>query len=170
VPKDFLAWCSARIEAMPESLRPAAFGAGIVLFMTLSRAGMIVGPILVAIVLFQSETPGADLLLGVKVLLLATLGGALGGLAYGVVGRRLRFAFPGGRYLAGIVAVMPYTFVLGYLVGLLDDERKPLWRLLDRQELGISVFLGVLFGLVVGHSWFAPDGGDDSDASESSAA
>ena len=153
------------IESLPEWLRPAAYGAGLVVFMTLSRAGLVVGPVLVAIVLLTSDTPLADLRVGATVLFLALSGGALGGLAYGVLGRRLRYAFPGGRYLAGIVSVWPYTLVLSYLIGLIDDVPKPLWRWLTAAELTISTFLGVLFGLVVGHSWFAPDTLDESDAS-----
>ncbi len=164
-PAKALETIAARIEGLPEWLRPAAYGAGLVVVLTLSRAGLIVGPVLVAYLLLKSRSPWADLRVGATVLFLAIAGGALGGLAYGAVGRRVRNAFPGGRYLAGIVSVWPYTLVLSYLRGIVDDVPKPLWRWLTVEEFAISTFVGVLFGLVVGHSWFAPDIADESGSS-----
>jgi hypothetical protein len=120
----------------------------------LMRGAWIIAPIAIIYVLVTSDKPAADLAFGVLITALAILGGGLSGLSYGLLGRHLRTAIPGGHYLTGMVTVTPYMFVLPFLLRLV--EHKPVLRPLTGEEVGMSLVLSLLFGAVLGHSWFAP--------------
>ena len=151
-PRGWLQRLGARIDALPEFWRPAAYGAGIVLMWMGMRGAIFVIPIAVVYVFITSQTPLADLGKGVTVVALAMLGGALSGLAYSAIGRRLLKFRPIGRYLAGTITLAPYMFVLIYIV----DFTKGV-GLLHRpttEDLVIAALMAVFFGVVMGRSWF----------------
>lgn len=143
------------VESLPPTVRPAAYGAYIIVAMMLMRGAMIIVPLAIVYVLATSHTPLVILGRGAAVVILAMLGGAASGLAYGLIGRHLQRAFPGGRYLTGIVTSLPYMVCLVVVDRLLDQ--KALWTPLTRTDLGISIGMALFFGPVIGHFWFAPD-------------
>jgi hypothetical protein len=99
------------IESLPDAIRPAAYGSLVIVMFMLLKGAWLVLPIMVVFVVATSETPVADLLHGASIGMLAIVAGGLSGLAYGLVGRHLRVAFPGGRYIAGLMTVAPYIFM-----------------------------------------------------------
>ncbi len=146
---------AAWIDSLSPTLRPAAYGAlAIVLFM-LMHGAWIVAPILVVYVLLTSHTRLATLGLGLSVIGLAMAGGALSGLAYGVLGRHIQRAFRGAWYLTGIVTIAPYMFLLPFISRIADH--KPFFARLSGEDVGIAIGMALLFGAVMGASWFAPD-------------
>lgn len=142
------------IDSFPDAIRPAVYGALFIVLFMLARGAWIIAPIAIVYVLLTSDTPLVTLGHGVAVIGLAMTGGALSGLAYGLVGRRLQRAFRGGWYLTGIITIAPYMFVLTYVIRLADH--KPLLAPLTGLDLGVSLVMAVLFGLVMGASWFSP--------------
>ena len=147
-PTSWLERLGARIDALPEFWRPAAYGAGIVLMWMGMRGALFVLPIAVVYVLITSQTPIADLGKGAIVVGLAMLGGALSGLAYGAIGRQLLKFRPLGRYLAGTITLAPYMFVLIYII----DFTKGV-SLLHRpstEDLVVAGLMAVFFGAVMG--------------------
>ncbi|HEY8468157.1 MAG TPA: hypothetical protein VIL18_00875 [Longimicrobiales bacterium] len=94
---------------------------------------------------------------------------ASGGFAYGLIGRPLR-AFAGGRYLAGMVTIAPYTAAVTAIVHCFEEGRPVFdpWTGIDWFLFGFGT---VVFGAVIGHSWFAPDpGGEPPSPSEAASA
>jgi hypothetical protein len=153
---------AARIDALPPTIRPAAFGALLIVFFAMARGAWLVLPIALIYVLATSANPWESIMTGVGIALLAMAGGALSGLAYGLIGRHVRTAVRGGYYLAEILTLAPYMFVLTFILRL--SEGEPLWRRLNGGELAISGGMTLLFGLVLGRAWFGPD--DESRPSE----
>lgn len=145
---------AARIDDLPPTVRPAAFGASIVLMFAMARGAWIVVPVAVIYVLATSPDPWAWLMTGVGISVLAIAGGALSGLAYGLVGRHVRSAFRGGCYLAGLVTLAPYMFLVPYILRLADGV--PFWHRPRGGELAISGIMTLLFGLVLGRAWSEP--------------
>jgi hypothetical protein len=143
------------IESLPDAIRPAAYGSLVIVMFMLLKGAWLVLPIMVVFVVATSETPVADLLHGASIGMLAIVAGGLSGLAYGLVGRHLSVAIPGGRYLAGLITVAPYMFVLPLIIRLIDHE--PLWTPLSEGDIRVSGIMTVIFGIVFGHSWFGPD-------------
>ena len=141
------------IDRLPDTIRPAAYGALFVVLMMLMKGAWLVAPIAIIYVSFTSPHPLADIAFGARVVLLVMFGGAASGLAYGLVGRHLRAAFPGGRYATGIVTIAPYMLVLVYIIRFVDH--KPFWAPLSGEDIGIASFMSLLFGTVMGHTWFA---------------
>ena len=150
-----LARLSVWIDSLSDTVRPAAYGALIIVMFMMMRGAWIVAPIAVVYVLATSHTPGADLARGAGVVGLAMLAGGLSGLAYGLLGRHLRTAFPGGRYVTGVVTIAPYMFSLTFIIRLAHAKR--VWDPLTTEDLVITGLMTVVFGLVMGHSWFAAD-------------
>jgi hypothetical protein len=146
---------AARIDALPPSLKPAAFGATVVVMFAMARGAVYLVPVLVVYVLATSPDPWSTLMTAAGIFVLAMLGGALSGFAYSLLGRRLRTAFPGGYYLTGIVTLAPYMFLLTYIARLTDGI--PLWHRPRVPDFAISGFMTLLFGVVVGRAWFGPD-------------
>jgi hypothetical protein len=146
---------AARIDALPPSIKPAAFGALLIVMFAMARGAWIVLPVLVVYVLATSPDPGASLMTGVGIALLAMAGGALSGFAYSFVGRHLRTAVRGGYYLTGIVTLAPYMVVLMYIARL--AQGVPLGHRLRGEDVAIPIFMTLLFGIVMGRAWFGPD-------------
>lgn len=146
---------AARIDALPPTIRPAVFGALLIVFFAMSRGALLILPIALIYVLSTGTHPWASIMSGLGIGLLAMAGGAVSGLAYGVIGRRVRTAVRGGCYVSGIVTLAPYMFVLPFIVRL--SEGEPLWHRLSGSELAMSGGLTLLFGLVLGRSWFGAD-------------
>jgi zinc transporter ZupT len=121
----------------------------------LMRGAWLVGPVAIVYVFLTSNTPWADLMRGAAVVGLVMVGGGVSGLVYGVVGRHLRTAFPGGRILAGIVTIAPYTMLLPLIERFID--RKALFSPLTKLDLGVIAGMALVFGSLIGYSWFAPE-------------
>ena len=51
-------------------------------------------------------------------------------------------------------------FLLTYIVRLTED--RALWRRPSKGEIVISSLMTLVFGVVMGHTWFAPDTGASS--------
>ena len=153
---------AARIDALPPTIRPAAFGALLIVFFAMARGAWLVLPIALIYVLATSPHAWDSIMTGVGIALLAMAGGALSGLAYGLIGRHVRTAVRGGYYAAGIVTLAPYMLVLSFIFRL--SEGEPLWQRPSGSELAISGGMTLLFGLVLGRTWFGPD--DESRPSE----
>ena len=146
---------AARIDALPPTIRPAAFGAVLIVCFAMARGAWLVLPVALVYVLATSPHPWQSVMTGVGLAALTMAGGALSGLAYGLVGRHVRTAVRGGCYVAGIVTLAPYMFMLSFIFRL--SEGEPLWRPLSGAELGMSGFMTLLFGLVLGRAWFGTD-------------
>ncbi|HEX7980224.1 MAG TPA: helix-turn-helix transcriptional regulator [Gemmatimonadaceae bacterium] len=131
------------VEARPEWMRPALYGAALLAAMTSLR---------VVFLVFGAFRQPKLLLWAFGAMTLAALGGAAGGLVYSFIGRPARRVPVVGPYLAGIVAVAGY---LGCILGLiaLGDRNSGM-------KGGAMVFAfsvgSILFGLIVGHSLFRP--------------
>lgn len=91
------------VDGLPKAIRPAVFGALIIVMFMMMRGAWLVAPIAIVYVLATSPTPAADLA----------------------------------------------------LIRLLDG--KPFWTALPTEDLVIASLMTVMFGLVMGHSWFGPD-------------
>jgi hypothetical protein len=146
---------AARIDALPPSIKPAAFGAMVVVIFAMARGAWLILPVLVIYVLATSQDPWSSLMTGVGIAVLAMLGGALSGFAYSLVGRHVRTAIRGGYYLTSIVTLAPYMLVLAYIVRLGDG--LSLWHRPRASEFAISGLMTLLFGVVLGRAWFGPD-------------
>jgi hypothetical protein len=153
---------SAWVESLSDTVRPAVYGALIIVMFMMMRGAWIIAPIAIVYVLATSHTPGADLVRGASIVGLAMLAGGLSGLAYGLIGRHLRNAFPGGQYATGIVTIAPYMCLLTIIVRMADGKR--VWAPLTTEDLVIAGLMTVVFGIVMGHSWFAPEGSADKQA------
>ena len=145
---------AAWIETLSPTLRPVAYGAFLVVLFMIKRGAVIIVPIAAIYVLITSATPLLDFGRGIAVAGLAVLGGAVSGLAYGLVGRHVKAAFGGGRYVAGIVTSWPYMLFAEYVVHLLD--REPVWRVPTRLDWGTSAVMALFFGPMIGHVLFRP--------------
>jgi uncharacterized membrane protein len=146
---------AARIDALPPSVKPAAFGASIIVIYAMARGARYILPVIVVIVLATSPDPWSSLMTGVGAALLAMIGGALSGFAYSLFGRRLRTAIPGGYYLTGMVTLAPYMIVLTYMARLAHGGQ--LWRSPDGGDLAVAGFMTLVFGLTLGRAWFRED-------------
>jgi hypothetical protein len=136
---------STWIEARPEWMRPAFYGAAILAAMTSLRA---------VFVLPRALDEPRLLLLAFGAVVGASVAGAGGGLVYSFIGRPARRVPVAGPYLAGIVAVAGYV---GCLLALLAVAGV---RELTNGGMGTSLFtfgvVSIFFGLIVGHQWFRP--------------
>ena len=146
---------AVRIDALPPTIRPAVFGALLIVFFAMARGAWLVLPLAVIYLFATSTHPWASLMTGVGIAVLAMAGGALSGLAYGLVGRHVRTAVRGGYYVTGIVTLAPYMFLVPFILRL--GEGEPLWHRPSGAELAASGGMTLLFGLVLGRAWFGPD-------------
>jgi len=140
-----------RLERLPLLVRAPVYGAAFLWFLIGLRGGLIGIPIILLYITFFSHAPATDLLQVVAVLTLATLGGALAGWSYALLGRWL-IRLPGGAYAAGILSVAPYTSMAVLIVRLIEGET--LLRPPDRVDLVTFAVITVLFGLLLGHTLF----------------
>lgn len=133
---------------LPEWMRPPAIGATLLFSIVAVR-------ILFAL-LFVTWRGAADLISALVVLLAATGAGAAGGLAYSLVGRPLRRIPRVGRYLAGIVCVGAYMAPL-LLWGDKIFGGDPPINFHQMSDVVMCLAIIVLFGIVIGQSWFRPE-------------
>lgn len=133
------------ISHLPRWLRPAAWGA------------LVVGSIVVIRATFTGLTHGfsIDLLW----MALAALGvgaylGMVGGLVYALVHEPFRRFGRPGDYLTGLAVMYAYVLALGLPLGIFNLD--PLFRTVGGWV--VLAFLGTVFGLVIGHSWFRGSG------------
>jgi hypothetical protein len=137
---------AAWIEARPEWLRPACYGAAVLAAMTLLRAAFIL--------LGRARDPRA-ILMALGAVVAAALAGAGGGLVYSFLGRPLRRIPIVGPYLAGIIAVAGYIGCIVALMAALGQDE------LTKGGIGTSLvvfgIMSILAGLIVGHQWLRPD-------------
>ena len=136
------------VDDLPPTIRPAVFGALIVVFFAMARGAWIIIPIAVIYVFATSPHPWVPIMTGVNIGVLAMVGGGLSGLTYGLVGRHLRTAVRGGYYLAGLLTLAPYMFALSYVIR--AAHGIPLWSRPTEPEVVMSTIMTVLFGLAWG--------------------
>jgi hypothetical protein len=146
---------AARVDALPPTLRPAAFGASIVVRFALARGAWWLVPLAVIYVLATRPHPWASIMTGVEVTVLVVAGGALSGFTYSLVGQRMRASMRGGYYLTGLVTLAPYMFMLAYALRIME-EGVPLWHRPVKAEFAASAFMTLLFGLLLSRGWFGP--------------
>ena len=150
----FVQRLSARIDTLPPTIKPAALAAWIVVLVAMQRGAWYILPLAIVYVLVATAHPLLVLAKGALVAVLAVVGAALSGLAYGLVGRHLRTAFPGGYYLAGLVTIAPYMFVLSYAMS--PFEGVGFGRPFTRTDLVVGGLMTLVFGLMIGRMWFGP--------------
>jgi DNA-binding XRE family transcriptional regulator len=133
------------VEARPDWLRPAIWGASALVALTMLR-------VLFALPLAVREP--RVLLVALGALLASAAIGTFGGLVYALLGRPLRPLPVVGPYLAGIVGVGGYLLAGLALVSLTDDAPR------DPASLTtILLVVSLLLGAFVGHRWLrAPAG------------
>ena len=90
------------------------------------------------------------------VVMVGAAGGAMGGLAYSLLGRPLLKVPRAGPYLTGIVLVGGYMGVLSFLIPYVDPDAPSL--LGSRTGIFSLVFCVLVFGIVIGRSWFTGPG------------
>lgn len=134
----FGAW----VDARPEWLRPALWGAAILAAMTSIRV----------LIMLPSAAREPRLLLVLAALGAAAAAGAFGGLVYALLGRPLRRVPVVGPYLAGAVAVAGYM-VAGLVILSLRDE--PGTRDVGADATVVLV-VSLLVGAFIGHRWLRP--------------
>ncbi len=132
----------ARVGSLPAWLRPAAWGALLLAALVSLR---------VLLVLPMAASRPALLLEALRVVLAASAAGAVGGLAYGLLGRPLRRVPVAGPYLAGTVAVFGYLLAILALVAVLDGARAPR---VGADTIGLALVLAILLGSALGHRLF----------------
>ena len=140
---DTLVWTFSFVEARPAFLRPALYGAFFIWALILFRGGLIVLPILMAIVFFTNRHEFWQMLL--TFLVLAPGGGFFGGLLYGVVSPLANRLGVVGTVIKFTVAAWGYLVVLVYVIMPIIDSDDP-------SSLGVKgdwIFIAG-FGLVIG--------------------
>jgi transcriptional regulator with XRE-family HTH domain len=138
-----LAGLADRLEQVPRWARPAAVGAVLIGALTILRALFLVA--------FQRATLSLDLLLMViGAIAVGAYGGAVGGLAYGLVRDRFRSLGRAGDYLTGVACAYAYLLAFGIPLAVFTSEK------MFRQPAGwiAMAVLGTVFGLIIGHTWF----------------
>ena len=131
----------AIIDRTPSWLRPALIGA-LLLFAIVAVRMVFALPRLLS---HPAEITPLLLALGA-----ASAAGAAGGLAYSLLGAPLRGLRVVGPYLAGVVTVIAYMGALALAAPYAFGE--PLIE--HRSDVGPFLVISILFGLVMGHSWF----------------
>ena len=136
----------ARVESLPVWLRPAAWSALLLAALVSLR---------VLLVLPVAASRPALLLSALGAVLAASAAGAIGGLAYGLLGRPLRRVPIAGPYLAGTVAVLGYMLAILALIFVLDERRAPS---VSADTIVFALGLAIVLGSVLGHRLFRTPG------------
>jgi hypothetical protein len=132
------------VDARPEWIRPAFYGAAILAVMTSMRA---------AIMLLVAARDPRVLVTALGAIVLASAAGAGGGLVYSFLGKPARRVPVVGPYLAGIIAVAGYVACGVALLALSGEwDGRGGWT----GALAAFGFVSTLFGVIVGHAWFRP--------------
>lgn len=136
-----LQWFIGSVEKVPKWARPAVYG------------GVIVGVITLLRVVLVGLGQGFSIdLLGMA---LAGIGigmylGAVGGVAYSLVRKPFRALGRAGDYLTGIICMLAYLLAFAIPAAVLMQD--PMFS--DVTGWAILSFVAVLFGLIMGHTWF----------------
>ena len=140
-----------RIDALPDSTRPIAYGAALLVLMIGGRR-IIVLPLFAFYLVFKSHSVLADLETFAIAICLAILGGALSGLSYSLLGRHVVNRGSLGRYVAGITTVFPYMVMVDVIdrVAKLSSDIGPLGMF----DVYLVAGLSVLFGVPLFTLWF----------------
>lgn len=128
------------VDARPEWLRPALYGAATLAALTAIR---------VVIALPSALREPRVLLAALGALAAASAAGAFGGLVYALLGRPLRRVPVVGPYLAGMVAVAGYMLAILTIIAIGDRDTP---RDLAADAL-VLVLVSALLGAFVGHRW-----------------
>lgn len=154
-PTRFAAKLNEWINGLPEFWQPIAGGASIIVVFMAARGAVFLFPLAVIYVLLTSSTPLTDLTNLAAVLVIAVFAGALSGLMFSLVGRRLRRLGLVGYYLSAIVTVAPYLFIL---VNLGLDRRTPgLFHRADGWDYGFAAIGSIVAGVMFGHAFYKRD-------------
>ncbi|HEY2375781.1 MAG TPA: hypothetical protein VGH98_07360 [Gemmatimonadaceae bacterium] len=132
------------VEARPEWTRPAIYGAAILAAVTSVRA---------VFMLLGAVRQPRLLLPALGAIVLASAGGAGGGLVYSLIGRPVRRVPVLGPYLAGIITVCGYLGSVLMLMTVAGDRRE-LTKNGMAESLVTFGLVSIFFGLIVGHLWF----------------
>ncbi len=129
------------ISHLPKWLRPAAWGA------------LVVGTIVIIRATFTGLARGFSL--DLLWMALAALGvgaylGMVGGLVYALVREPFRRFGRPGDYLTGLAVMYGYALALGLPLAIFNLD--PMFRTVSGWV--VLAFLGTVFGLVIGRSWF----------------
>jgi hypothetical protein len=151
----FAAKLQAWITTLPEFWQPIATGASVIVVFMAARGAAFLLPIALIYVLVTSSTPFADLAKGAGFFLIAILGGALSGLMYSLVGRRLRQFGVVGYYLSSVISVAPYMLVLVHLG--LDSKSPALLHRADAWDYGFAAVVSIVVGSLFGHAFYKRD-------------
>jgi len=131
----------ALVDRIPSWARPPVFGAAVLALMTSVRVLFMLPR------LYASPGKMGEALIAVVA---AAGAGALGGLAYSLTRPSFKRLGRPGDYLTGIVCVLAY---MGAIVAVAPIAfGKPMVE--GRSDVMVFVAVSVLFGLVIGHTWF----------------
>jgi hypothetical protein len=154
-PVRFAAKLDAWINTLPEFWRPIAGGASIIVTFMAARGAAFLLPIVVIYVLLASGTPLADLARFAGFLLIAISAGALSGLMYALVGKRLRRFGAAGYYVSAVVTLIPYMLVLVHLD--LDRTSRNVLHRADTWDYGFAAIASIVVGSLFGHAFYKRD-------------
>ena len=140
-----------RVQRLPPTLRPIVIGPVILAYAILAKGGIILIPAFVIYVIAGGDAVSVLKQAGI-VFGLALAGAVGGGLTYGLAGRHLKKIPAIGRPLAGIVAIAPYVASAVGIV-LWEDSGNP-FRPWGDEHWFMWTLLTLLFGVVIGLSWF----------------
>jgi len=140
------------VERLPPTARPAAVGAALLAALVLVR---------VVFMLPQLVKSPAGLATVGLALVAAAAAGAIGGFAYSLTRPAFKRLGRPGDYLSGIVSVFAYVGSLAVAAPFAFGQPM----LEGRAGLVALVICSIVFGLVIGHTWFRSDDRDSSDSS-----
>jgi hypothetical protein len=150
--RDFVADVLHWIDDRPAWIRPALYGALLVPAWAVRKGALIIIPIAGVVVLLTHEHPFQAIGRGLLIFTLAVGGAALSGLAYSLLGRRVRDARLIGPYLAGWLSCWPYVFVLLVIMRLY--EGTPVTTSFEDSEWFVLGFGTFYVGAMVGFFLF----------------
>ena len=145
----------ARIDRFPRVTRSMAYGAFILWLVIAFRGGPVLIPLLLLLLLITSDTALTDIVFIAAAFAMATIGGALAGLAYEVLGRPLRRIPAIGPYVAGVVTVIPYAAAVVLIVR--AKRGDPILAPPDFPAVLSVGIAALLFGPLLGYFLFQED-------------
>lgn len=145
------------VDSLPEFWQPVANGALLIFTFIGSRIVWAI-PIFAAVALYHHSTFRLGDLRDFALLPLAVVGGALSGLSYSLIGRRISTLRRIGPYAAGFVAGLPYAAAL--ILALRWVDKRPLLPSFDDGEWFIMLLCGGIGALIVGRALTDADAKD----------
>jgi hypothetical protein len=131
------------VHARPAWLQPAIWGALVLAGLTSLRVLMALG---------DATRDPRVLLVALGAMVLAALGGAVGGIVYEIVGKPMSRVPVIGPYLAGTVVVASYLIAAMWLARLAGTDGSLGVSLAS--NMGATLLISVLFGSILGHRLF----------------